>query len=536
MLAERYQLGASLGRGGMAEVHEAVAVGAHGFSRRVAIKRLLPELGGDDMLVRSFLDEARIASRLHHAGIVSILDYGVVDDRPFQVLELVDGKDAAFLERRARARGKAVPVDVALYVITQVAHALHHAHTATDEQGVSLGIVHRDVKPSNILVSRSGDVKLGDFGIALARERASKTTTFVQKGTPSFMAPEQLVGGVIDARTDVFALGLSLCALLEGKSPLAIEGARAALLGGSELPLPASLPDDVRRIVERAVRRKPEERYESAAHMARDLGAALATRLETDARTRMLAWLDELGGPDAPPPATTQPLRFTLDTAKDGTRRFTTEQAAAPPSKPAGHRPLIFLGALLATLFAAGILALGVVVGRTWSREPSARDASTNAADATVDRGIAVRDAAEALAAMDLPDAGAGASEASTSRPPPSAGRTRCFCTTRRSARHVTALYPKRMTPQCQCITAPPAHTLCARPRHEGSCAGFVQSGQPDAPCTGYDDDGSQRQGKLTKCDFCRGPVPPSAGVPGAPCKGYECSYGELWDGIWECE
>lgn len=326
----------------MAAVYAAVAHGAHGFSRRVAIKRLLPELSDDPTFVRMFLDEARTVSRLHHAGIVAVVDYGIADGKPFHVLELVEGRDASAVVRRALAVERPMPVEVALYVACEIAQALHYAHTAMDEHGQSLGIVHRDVKPSNILLSRSGDVKLGDFGVAKARERAAATTHFVPKGTLAFMAPEQLLGGAVDGRTDVFALGCSLCALLDGKSPLLVPGAREALLLESELPLPSTLPTDVAAVVAKAVKRLIDDRFASAAEMANALGEAMVRRLRTTPRKQLVAWLSEV---DVPLPADaamreTYVEEIALASTRAGTRQFVSRrEERAPTTTPLTHAP-----------------------------------------------------------------------------------------------------------------------------------------------------------------------------------------------------
>ncbi|MFT3712167.1 MAG: serine/threonine-protein kinase [Archangium sp.] len=264
-LAGRYELQRRLAEGGMAEVWLAVAHGDAGFTRRVAIKQLFARQEEDGgAFERMFLDEARITSRLHHAGIVSILDFGVEAGRAFQVLELIDGFDVWRLAKWGRAMSKPMPVALALHVCATVGHALHFAHAATSDDGKPLNIVHRDVSPQNVLVSRGGDVKLSDFGIALAEGRTEKTVGGVARGKPAYMAPEQAIRGSLDARTDVFALGCVLHALLTGESALRDENALVDLLAGQELTLSFDVHPELRDVIARATRRNKAERYESA--------------------------------------------------------------------------------------------------------------------------------------------------------------------------------------------------------------------------------------------------------------------------------
>lgn len=293
-LGGRYRTVRRIGSGGMAEVLEAVSVGESGFSRRVAIKRILREHAADESFARMFLDEARIASQLHHASIVAVLDYGMLDGVPFQVLEFVDGLDAAKLQERGSERGLPMPVGVALHVCREVAHALQHAHEATSDDGQPLGVVHRDVNPKNILVSWGGDVKLTDFGIAIARGRAEKTMAGQAKGTLAYMAPEQATAGDVDPRTDLFSLGCVLHALLTGRSPMSGEDRLAALLSGSEVPIDPAIPADISAILRRSLSRSKSHRYRDASAMAEALGAALAARTTKDPRTLVRAWIGEL--------------------------------------------------------------------------------------------------------------------------------------------------------------------------------------------------------------------------------------------------
>ncbi|MBI4814800.1 MAG: serine/threonine protein kinase [Deltaproteobacteria bacterium] len=276
---DRYELIRQIGSGGAAEVFEANLRGESGFSRRVAVKRLLAV--GDARLERSFLDEARIASALHHANIVSAIDFGVSEGVPFLVTELVDGLDLESLFTGAARLGEVIPPELALYVTSEVACALDYAHQANDAQGRPMGVVHRDVSPENVLVSWQGEVKLTDFGIAFAARRLEHTVAGVAKGKQSYMAPEQLRGGAVDARTDIFALGCVLHFSLTGRS------ANDRSARGIE----GSVPEDVARIIRRATLAQPESRHESADVLGIECREALHARLDRDAKSFVRAWL-----------------------------------------------------------------------------------------------------------------------------------------------------------------------------------------------------------------------------------------------------
>jgi serine/threonine protein kinase len=191
-----------------------------------------------------------------------------------------------------RAGGK-LPLEVALIIAGDVAHALDHAHSALDAQGLPLGIVHRDVKPSNVLVSWGGDVKLTDFGIALATERSTRTEAGMVPGTMGFIAPEQRAKSEVDGRADVFALGLTLHALITGYTPLRDIEVELAVLEGSPIPLDPVLPKDVRELIAAAVAPRRLDRP-SARKLADSIGSALAPRLSRDPRSHLLAFLAPL--------------------------------------------------------------------------------------------------------------------------------------------------------------------------------------------------------------------------------------------------
>lgn len=304
--SDRYRIGRRIGGGGMAEVFEAEAVGERGFSRRVALKRLRAE-DLDEASVRSFVDEATIASRLHHANIVSVLDFGLSDGRPFIVMELVDGVDLSELEALAQSKRRPVPVELGLHIGVEVCRALEHAHRAS-EGGRPLGIVHRDVSPENILLGHNGDVKLADFGIAFAHERLEATRVGVVKGKLEFLAPEQMRMGEVDGRADIFSLGIVLHRLFAEENPMARPDTRQRVVAGEAPPLAASLPDDLRAVLERATRSIPRQRFASAAEFGQALFSLYTARTNRDGRSLLAEWLTAGRSPSSPSGAAASPL------------------------------------------------------------------------------------------------------------------------------------------------------------------------------------------------------------------------------------
>src|SRR5262245_30776197 len=203
----------------MAQVIEAVASGHGGFERRVAIKRLLPQHARDGERRRMFFEEARIGSRMHHGGIVPILDYGLIDGSEFMAMEYVEGLDALRAVSGPTSDIVPMPEGIALHIAAEIAHALAYIHDLRDDDNRALSIVHRDVSPPNILLSWNGDVKLSDFGIALSRRRDDGDDKLVAGGVQgklSYMAPEQARGEPVGAAADIYALGATLDALLGG--------------------------------------------------------------------------------------------------------------------------------------------------------------------------------------------------------------------------------------------------------------------------------------------------------------------------------
>jgi serine/threonine protein kinase len=209
-----YELEEKLGEGGMAEVFRARQRGPDGFVRTVCVKRLLPAIEADPSLAQAFGDEARILAALHHPAIVTVLDFGRHDGRSFLAMELVEGTDL----RRVLRRTGPLPPELAIYVGHELASALAHAHAAVVD-GIAQRVVHRDVTPSNVLVSVDGSVKLADFGIAKATTRAQVTQHGIVKGKVPYMSPEQAIGEELDHRSDLFALGVVLFECIAGRRP-----------------------------------------------------------------------------------------------------------------------------------------------------------------------------------------------------------------------------------------------------------------------------------------------------------------------------
>lgn len=204
----RYLLRRRLGSGGMAEVYLAEMTGTAGFQRLVALKRILPHLGDDEEFIDSFISEARLGGSLNHPNIVQTLELGREAGQYFLAMEFVDGMTLAQLLRARRERGEALPLSIALEIASRLCEALQYAHTATDVRGTPLRMIHRDLKPDNVLLGRHGEVKLTDFGVAKASTARRQTLdSSVVKGTVAYMSPEQAHGFELDPRSDLYSLG-----------------------------------------------------------------------------------------------------------------------------------------------------------------------------------------------------------------------------------------------------------------------------------------------------------------------------------------
>jgi hypothetical protein len=256
----RYRLLERIGEGGMAEVFTAVLSGAEGFERLVVIKRLKPHLALNPDAVSQFIDEAKLGSVLTHSNIVTVSDFGKVGDGYYLAEEFVDGRTLAQIATRYRDKyDRTLPAAVVFHVAHEVLAGIAYAHERLDAQGRPLGIVHRDVSPTNIMVSFQGDVKLLDFGIVKATERVSKTREGNVKGNVGYMSPEQARGLDVTSRSDLFSLGLVMFELLSGESFYQGGGAGEILYQAATGPtvdhlariarLPAPAPEILRRVL-----------------------------------------------------------------------------------------------------------------------------------------------------------------------------------------------------------------------------------------------------------------------------------------------
>jgi hypothetical protein len=278
----RYTLLKRIGEGGMAEVFTAIMSGAEGFERLVVIKRLRPQLALNPDAVAQFIDEAKLGSVLTHSNIVTVSDFGKVGDGYFLAAEYVSGHTlAAISTRHAEKFGRPLPAAFVFYMAHEVLAALGYAHDRTDPGGRPLGIIHRDVSPTNVMVSFEGEVKLLDFGIVKAAERVSRTREGSVKGNVGFMSPEQARGGAVTNRSDLFALGLVMFDLLTGEPFYRGSGSGEILYQAATGPTAehlariGGLPQPGPEVLRTVLSIDPAGRYPSARAFAQAIGQSM---------------------------------------------------------------------------------------------------------------------------------------------------------------------------------------------------------------------------------------------------------------------
>jgi eukaryotic-like serine/threonine-protein kinase len=330
----KYVVKHKLAEGGMAELYLATATGPEGFEKEVVIKRVRSFLAGDEGFVKMFIAEAQLASRLNHANVVQIFDFARHEDSYYLAMEYVRGCSLWELRKRCREQGVVMPPLLVAHIGAQVAAGLHHAHRLKSPDGAPLGLVHRDVSPHNVLLSLDGAVKLTDFGIA----KAGHTQSGMLKGKFAYMSPEQARGEEVDARTDVFALGIVLWEMLtggrlfDGDSDVAVLRAVRESVIAPPARLNPDVPKALDEVVSIALQRHPEARFQSAGEMERALAQCVLSHARSVDDTDVGAFVRRLL--DAPP----SPFIQTPAALMDRTQRSGEPTAVLPGTGPSSGR------------------------------------------------------------------------------------------------------------------------------------------------------------------------------------------------------
>jgi len=355
----------------MAEIFLARREGPGGVAKIVALKRILPHLSENPEFVSMFLAEARIVSRLSHPNVVQLHDFGEIDGTYFLAMEYVPCEDVLAVLRRARARVPRTPPTVVATILAAACEALHYAHELRDEQDRPLGLVHRDVTPSNLLVSYDGVVKLADFGIAKVEQGASGSVTGARKGKYPYMSPEQALGRALDRRSDLFSLAVVGHELVTGAGLFHRENELLVLRAITEDPIPrpsqarSDLPPALERILMRALEREPERRFATAQAMQLELEGFLTSHGQVGWKLSLARYMRELFGEAA---ATTRRRWAAGEADEEGPTRVLG--SASDRGGREGRRGLRWAAA--AIIATAAVIALGAV-GLRASRRPSSR-------------------------------------------------------------------------------------------------------------------------------------------------------------------
>lgn len=278
---QRYKVLERIAAGGMAEVFRAESAGLEGFKKTVAIKRVLPHLAEKKQFIGMFLDEARLSAHLSHSNCVQVFDIGVGDNTYFIVMEFVDGADLKAVIEHQRRLGTPLAIEESALICTRICEGLAYAHELTDSKGNNLNIVHRDMSPPNVLITKRGEVKIVDFGLAKANSQLEKSEPGIIKGKFSYLSPEAALGQAVDARTDIFAVGIILWELLAGRRLFLGETDLETVRQVQAAQVPPirqfnpRVPPEIERVLAKALARDPLQRYQSARDLGQDLNATL---------------------------------------------------------------------------------------------------------------------------------------------------------------------------------------------------------------------------------------------------------------------
>ena len=300
----RYHLLDRIAFGGMAEIYRARTFDSTGTPHLVAVKRVLAHLAEDDDFIQMLVDEAKIASVLRHVNIARVYEFARAGGEYFISMEHVDGKDMRTTLERCRTKKRSIPVEHASYICAEIASGLHAAHSAVDARHKPLRIIHRDVSPSNVIVSYAGEVKLCDFGIAKATLSRVQTRTGVIKGKVKYMSPEQALGRKLDHRSDIFSLGASLYEMLTRVPPFVASNEMDLLIKVRDAKyrpmrdLEPEMPAELAAIVDKCLTRSRANRYQTAAEVEVDLRAFLAVYHPTYSRSHLGRFVRKMFAPE----------------------------------------------------------------------------------------------------------------------------------------------------------------------------------------------------------------------------------------------
>jgi len=285
----RYDVLAPLSVGGMAELFLAYTAGPAGFRKFVALKKILPGASRDEDAVRLFIDEARLTAGMSHSNIAQVYDLGEEQGDLYIAMEFIPGLDLSRVARSCKRRGLRLPLGLVALVVREACLALHYAHHYQDPSGRSGGIIHRDVSPKNLMLTYSGNVKVIDFGIAMAKNRVEGPGA-PRRGTLAYMSPEQVRNGSLDGRTDLFSAGIVLHELLVGQKLFQGKTDAEVLKAVLEAPIRppdeinARVPSELSAVAMRALEREPGKRFTTGKEMAKAIEAAAGALMFDDER------------------------------------------------------------------------------------------------------------------------------------------------------------------------------------------------------------------------------------------------------------
>jgi serine/threonine protein kinase len=352
----RYEVLERIALGGMAELYLARHRGDGGYEKMVAVKRILPHLAEDETFARMFLNEAKLAASLDHSNIAHVIDFGSEGGEHFIAMEYVHGRSVHEVLRRAGQLGGKVPLHCALAILVDVAAALHYAHERAGPDGQPLGLVHRDVSPSNVLVTYEGEVKLVDFGIAKATAHGNATRTQAIKGKLAYMAPEQVRGDAMDRRADVFSLGVVAYELCVGQRCFFAGGEfeliNRVATGKYERPrtVDPEFPAELEAIIVRALSINPGDRHPNARTFQRSIEAFASEAGLRLSKVTLSEYMKQIFGEQAYP--TTQLLRL-----PEGPRPGPTSVEPSFLRTPRRRRMIVVAGAFLGVGLLVGLVA-----------------------------------------------------------------------------------------------------------------------------------------------------------------------------------